>query len=188
MPRHRPLRRDAARRRDAVLAAAAEVFAAEGIDAPLEAVADRAGVGRATLYRNFPDRDSLVAAVLDEAFDRLEARADELSGQPGALFDLIEDLAMIQDRAGALADTLRQADVGRLRARRVQARLRRLFRRPLLTARDAGLINPGVSPDDALLIARMLGGALRGPSVPGRRQRALALLFDGLASGARAHG
>ena len=184
----RPLRRDAARRRSAVLIAAAEVFGEQGIDAPLEVVADRANVGRATLYRNFPDRNALIAAVLDEAFDVLEARASDLADQPGGLFDLIEDMAFIQEQAGALADALRKADLGAGQARRIQARIRRIFRRSIRAARDAGLVRPDLAADDALLITRMLGGALRGAAVAGRRERAVALLFEGLTAGGRAHG
>lgn len=59
----RPHRADAARNFDAVLEAAREVFTERGFDAPLEEVADRAGVGIATLYRNFPTREVLVENV-----------------------------------------------------------------------------------------------------------------------------
>ncbi len=52
----RPLRKDAAERREALLKAAAEAFARDGLDTPLHVIAEQAGVGRATLYRNFADR------------------------------------------------------------------------------------------------------------------------------------
>jgi AcrR family transcriptional regulator len=58
------LRADAERNRTAILAAAQEVFAEQGLEAPLEEIAARAGVGIATLYRRFPDRQQLVAAAL----------------------------------------------------------------------------------------------------------------------------
>ena len=57
----RPLRADARRNRDAILQAAREAFEADGVLTPLDAVATRAGVGNATLYRNFPTRDDLLA-------------------------------------------------------------------------------------------------------------------------------
>jgi AcrR family transcriptional regulator len=60
----RPLRRDARRNRDAILAAARQVFCDHGLEAPLEAIARRAGVGIATLYRHFPTRVDLLDAVL----------------------------------------------------------------------------------------------------------------------------
>lgn len=60
------LRADATRNRDAILAAAKEIFAERGIEASLEEIAARARVGIATLYRRFPSRQDLVAAALIE--------------------------------------------------------------------------------------------------------------------------
>ncbi|MEU6538057.1 helix-turn-helix domain-containing protein [Streptomyces sp. NPDC047000] len=60
---HRPLRADARRNREKILAAAARVFTTEGLDAQMERIAKEAGVGSATLYRNFPTRETLVEAV-----------------------------------------------------------------------------------------------------------------------------
>ena len=62
----RRLRADAARNRDVIVAVARDVFAEHGLEAPLEAIAARAGVGIATLYRRFPSREKLVAAALME--------------------------------------------------------------------------------------------------------------------------
>jgi AcrR family transcriptional regulator len=59
----RPLRADARRNRDRILAAAVRVFADEGLEAHLERIAKEAGVGSATLYRNFPTREALIEAV-----------------------------------------------------------------------------------------------------------------------------
>jgi AcrR family transcriptional regulator len=63
-PAVKGLRRDAQRNRDAIVAAAQEVFAEQGLEAPLEEIARRAGVGIGTLYRRFPTRVDLVDAVL----------------------------------------------------------------------------------------------------------------------------
>lgn len=59
----RPLRADARRNRDKILTAATSVFAEAGLDAHLERIAKAAGVGSATLYRNFPTREALIEAV-----------------------------------------------------------------------------------------------------------------------------
>jgi len=75
----RPLRADARRNRDAILAAAREAFDADGVLAPLDAVATRAGVGNATLYRNFPTRDDLLAEVMQASLVDALAEADELA-------------------------------------------------------------------------------------------------------------
>ena len=81
--RARPLRADAQRNRDKLLAAATHAFAAHGEDVALEAVAARAGVGIGTLYRHFPSRDALVIAAYRHEVARLCAAASELlAAQP----------------------------------------------------------------------------------------------------------
>lgn len=57
-------RKDQQRNREALLSAAREVFAVQGIDAPLDVIAKRAGLGNATLYRHFPTRQTLVIEIL----------------------------------------------------------------------------------------------------------------------------
>ena len=74
----RPLRADAQRNRDKLLAAATEAFAADGADVALETVAARAGVGIGTLYRHFPSRDALVVAAYQHEVDALCAAAADL--------------------------------------------------------------------------------------------------------------
>jgi AcrR family transcriptional regulator len=75
----RPLRADARRNREAILRAALEAFEAEGVFTSLDGVAARAGVGNATLYRNFPTRDDLLAAVIESSTAEALAGADELA-------------------------------------------------------------------------------------------------------------
>ncbi|WP_406196359.1 TetR/AcrR family transcriptional regulator [Kitasatospora sp. NBC_01560] len=72
-------RTDARRNRERLLAAAQQAFAEAGAEASLNDIARRAGVGPGTLYRHFPTRDALLAAVLQERVERLCARADELA-------------------------------------------------------------------------------------------------------------
>lgn len=76
---NRPLRADARRNFDALLAAAREAFAANGTSASLEDIARRAGVGIGTLYRNFPTRDALVEAVYVDEVDAVVAAAEATS-------------------------------------------------------------------------------------------------------------
>jgi AcrR family transcriptional regulator len=73
------LRADAQRNRDAILGAARETFETDGVLASLDGIALRAGVGNATLYRNFPTRDDLLAAVIRTSNDLALAEADELA-------------------------------------------------------------------------------------------------------------
>ncbi|MEU6394500.1 helix-turn-helix domain-containing protein [Streptomyces sp. NPDC046939] len=80
---HRPLRADAQRNRDKILAAAVRVFTEEGLDAHFERIAKEAGVGSGTLYRNFPTREALVEAAYRNELARLcDAAPDLLAAMP----------------------------------------------------------------------------------------------------------
>ncbi|MEV7357016.1 helix-turn-helix domain-containing protein [Kitasatospora sp. NPDC091276] len=81
----RPLRADAQRNRDKILAAAVRVFSEEGLDAHFERIAREAGVGTGTLYRNFPTREALIEAAYRNEVARLcEAASDLLATMPPA--------------------------------------------------------------------------------------------------------
>ena len=99
------LRADAERNRQRIIEAARAVFAEAGLDVPLEAIAQRAGVGIATLYRRFPTRDDLVAA----SFAPREAAVERGLPDPGPRGDRVErrvEAALGEDRAGRLDDAL----------------------------------------------------------------------------------
>ena len=80
------MRADARRNRDAILRAARDVFQREGIFAPIDGIATAAGVGNATLYRNFPTRDDLLAAVIEDSVRELleDSTAVERDAEPDA--------------------------------------------------------------------------------------------------------
>jgi AcrR family transcriptional regulator len=68
-----PLRADARRNRDQILAAAREIFTERGVDVAMEEIARRASVGVGTLYRRFADREALIRAVFHETYQVVEA-------------------------------------------------------------------------------------------------------------------
>jgi len=78
-----PLRADAQRNYDAVIAAAREAFATRGTQASLDDIAEQAGVGNATLYRHFPTRDALIVETLRLPLAELAAIARELDPETG---------------------------------------------------------------------------------------------------------
>lgn len=80
---HRPLRADARRNREKLVAAAAKAFAEGGLDAQVEDIARRAGVGVGTLYRHFPTKDALVAALAEDHFERLADTVEAALETPG---------------------------------------------------------------------------------------------------------
>jgi AcrR family transcriptional regulator len=76
-PVPRVLRADARRNREAILAAAKKLFADEGLDAQMPDIAKSAKVGVGTVYRHFPTKDDLIAALAEERFERLAEKARE---------------------------------------------------------------------------------------------------------------
>jgi AcrR family transcriptional regulator len=92
----RPLRADAQRNRTRILEAAEVVFAAEGIEVPVDTIAEKAGVGVGTLYRHFPTKEKLCEAILLERLVDLtaDARAKADAPDPGqAFFAFLNHLA-----------------------------------------------------------------------------------------------
>jgi len=86
---HRPQRADARRNREKVVAAAAAAFAESGLEAQVEDIARRAGVGVGTVYRHFPTKEALVDALAAEHFDDLANIAEAAlreDGEPWAIF------------------------------------------------------------------------------------------------------
>src|SRR5689334_23961309 len=73
----RALRADARRNRQRIVEGACAVFRERGLDVPLEEIADRAGVGIATLYRRFPTREELIAAVFEAQLLEVATAAEE---------------------------------------------------------------------------------------------------------------
>ncbi|MFF5988536.1 TetR/AcrR family transcriptional regulator [Prauserella flavalba] len=159
----------AARNRAALIGAAREIYAESGLAAPLSAIARRAGVSQGVLYRHFPDRDTVAAAVLEENVRQIEDAAGKedasLAGVLGVVtWHLTESAAFISllhpdgrhrgDRTHALAEDL---------SRRVERALRvHLPEGHRLSAAD-----------DLMLAVAMVSGAVTGPTRAERERRAL---------------
>jgi len=101
------MRADAQKNYDHLLEVAREVVAEQGAEASMRDIARRAGVGIGTLYRHFPTREALLAALLGQIFDRLRAKAEELdsSAAPGdALVAWLREIvAIAHDHRGVIA-------------------------------------------------------------------------------------
>ena len=101
------MRADAQKNYDHLLDIGREVVAEQGADASMRDIARRAGVGIGTLYRHFPTREALLAALLGKIFDRLTAKAGELdsSDAPGAALVawLREIVAIAHHHRGVIA-------------------------------------------------------------------------------------
>jgi AcrR family transcriptional regulator len=158
-----PRRADALRNRERVIEAAAEVFAVKGMDAGVPEIAARAGVGKATVYRSFPSKEHLVAAV---ACERLEWIAEittaalmrDDAGQ--ALIDVIVAIAEQQatDRAiaGSLAAEIHLPELDAARAT-THAALEALVDR----GRAAGALRPDATAEDLRVLFTGVAQVLR---------------------------
>jgi AcrR family transcriptional regulator len=107
--RVRALRSDARRNREAVLAAARERLAEDGLDGPIEDIARAAGVGVGTVYRHFPSKSELIAALVRDRFERIAERTEEALAEDDpweAFCDLMRFSAELQMRDRALSQFL----------------------------------------------------------------------------------
>lgn len=102
------LRADATRNRERIIVAAREVLLEHGTDAPLDEIAKRAGVGNATVYRHFADRQELALQVALSVTDRITQRAEEALAQEPDAFDALRRFVheAADERVGALCPML----------------------------------------------------------------------------------
>jgi AcrR family transcriptional regulator len=181
-PDTRPLRSDARRNRARVLAAARELFAAEGVDVPLDEIARRAGVGAGTVHRHFPAKDALLREiVLADLQRRLDAaRAEAKRADPAeALFGLLEGLLDDGLSNAALKTALAASgiDLASERTDELDGLLAELLR----GAQRAGAVRDDLDVNDvkAVLAAGLAAQAYQG--IPAGRVRHIrALIFEGL--------
>ncbi|MEU1470565.1 TetR family transcriptional regulator [Streptomyces sp. NPDC005761] len=181
-----PQRRDARRNRQLLVEAGHEVFTEQGLQAPLDVIARRAGVGNATLYRHFPTRAALVEAVFrdqltgtTEAGERARAAADAWAGLNDYLRAVFDALAA--DRGTNDLMTTHVEGIEALDA--VHTHNRETIELLLERGRQQGAIRPDVTTEDVLFALAALGRAvpaLTAATTPDAWHRPLALLLDGL--------
>ena len=179
----RPLRADALRNEDAVLEAAKEVFATSGVDAPVREIATRAGVGVATLYRRFPTRSDLVAAVFRREVDTcaLEATALASDHPPGeALARWLKRYTEFIGTKKGLAAALHSGDPAfEMLPDYFRAKFEPALASLLAAAATAGEVRGDVEPYDLLRAIGSLAAA-SGEDGAAHTERMLNLLLDGL--------
>jgi AcrR family transcriptional regulator len=189
-PPDRRVRADAQRSLDALLVAAKDVFATSGVDAPVREIADRAGVGVGTLYRHFPRRADLIAAVFRREIDACADIAPVLASSHAAFDSLATWMqryaAFVATKRG-LAEALHSGDPAfDTLPRHFDRRLRPAFRQLLEAAAASGEVREDVDADELLGAVASLCLSAHNAG-PGRAERMVALLVDGLRHGA-AHG
>jgi AcrR family transcriptional regulator len=152
------LRRDAAINRDRLIRAAEEVFAARGSAATLDDVAKAAGVGPATLYRRFANKDALVAEVLSGYFQRLIALAEIAEHAPAqrCLDVFLQTVGVeLAEKAGLAAP-----EWGDLAPKPLVEELRRRSSALLTRAQQSGAVRRDVNPADITAAVWALRGVI----------------------------
>jgi AcrR family transcriptional regulator len=188
----RPLRADAQRNRDKLLAAATEAFAEEGEDVALETIAARASVGIGTLYRHFPNREALTAAAYRHEVGELCATAGDLlaSGSADeALRAWAERFADYIATKRAMGNALRAAGAS---DSPLFAETREQILGALRLLLDAGAIDGTLRADvDPKDVMRVMNGIWYLPDGPEWREsvsKMLGLVIDGLRYGVSGRG
>jgi AcrR family transcriptional regulator len=181
----KPLRADARRNRERILAAAEHVFATRGASASTEEVAAEAGVAIGTVFRHFPTKRDLLSAILKTLLERLTADARTLAGADPATA-LFEFFTHVVEQAAAKRSVVELLAEGGVRVGVTEA-LRGLSDALgvlLERAREAGAVRPRVRLDEVLaLLAATAQGALNGNWSDDLRGRALDVVFAGLRPG-----
>ncbi len=184
----RRVRADAQRNLDALLQSAKAVFSTSGVDAPVREIAEKAGVGTGTVYRHFPRRSDLVAAVFRREIDACADAAAILAAEREpfeALANWMQRYAAFVAAKRGLAKALHSGDPAfdALPAYFDQ-RLRPALRTLLESAAAGGEVRADVDADDLLGAVASLCMSSHN-DVPGRAERMVALLVDGLRYGAK---
>jgi AcrR family transcriptional regulator len=177
------LRRDALANRSRLVAAARDVFSEHGLAVPLEAIAERAGVGIATLYRRFPTRDTLIEAAFEDHLEAYAHAAEEALAATDARTGFaayVERICAMQaaDRGfqDILTSTFPHAPGLEAQRRHGYARSVELIDR----AKAAGALRPDFVPEDLILLLLANAGvvAATGHDAPDAWRRFAALMLQ----------
>jgi AcrR family transcriptional regulator len=151
------VRADASQNRTRILDAARELYAAKGLDVTMRAVARRAGLGLATLYRHFPDREALVAGTFAHELADCDRLSEEALADPDpwrALRGVVDHAVRAQAANRNLtlafrAEFLDEVEVGEARTR-AMGNINELVRR----AKESGDLRADFSPSDLALLVQ----------------------------------
>lgn len=185
----RRVRADAQRNIDTLLKTALTVFATSGVDAPVREIADKAGVGVGTIYRHFPQRSDLIAAVFRREIDACADAASTLAAETTPFDALAKWMTRYVEFIAAkrgLAAALHSGDPAYVSLpvyfdQRLRPALQRLFE----TAIAAGVIRTGAKPNELLRAVASLC-TVADDVGPDYARSMIGLLLDGLRYGATA--
>jgi AcrR family transcriptional regulator len=180
------LRADAERNRTALLSAAREIFGEQGLDASLDEIARRAGVGNATLYRRFPSRRDLVAEVFASKMSEYVDLADQSLAEPdpwAAFVSYLTHICEMQAHDRGLSELLVTTgfdDDERLAELRVVAQ--RGAAEVIKRAQQASVLRADFTRQDIRLLMMANAGVAARSTDPDAWRRQLTLLLEGVAA------
>ena len=151
----RQLRSDAERNRKRLLEAAQTLFRERGLDVSVAEIAQAAGVGRGTLFRNFASKEDLIEAVVAERMYEAAGRGEELLGAEDpaeALFEFLAEMIGTQQVDRALFEALDETWLSKEVIRPAHAAVFDVLGRLLTRAQEAGTVRADVGPMDLLML------------------------------------
>ncbi|REE61380.1 TetR family transcriptional regulator [Streptomyces sp. 3212.3] len=184
-------RADALRNRERIVTAAREMFVEFGPEVPFDEIARRAGVGNATVYRNFPDRDALAREVVCWVMDRTAEDAERALAESGDAFEALSRFvhAAADERISALCPMAASAfDEHHPDLEAARERVERLIVELMDRARAAGQLRPDIGVGDLMIAVAQLSRPPAGTgcvSLDRFVHRHLQLFLDGLRAPAR---
>lgn len=164
----------------ALLSAATRLFAEYGVNAPIEPLAEMAKVSRATLYRHFPDRKSILLALFDQTIDELLLE-DARSNPASDLYLKITKFASLAKRSPVMADAWREIPKNDPDLTERHRRITAHFEQPLQDALRAGTVRADLTLHDVITVIRMVAAGSRYPEDISY-ERIIDLAFNGLRS------
>jgi AcrR family transcriptional regulator len=184
------LRADAARNRSQLLEVARALFAERGLDVPLDEIARRAGVGNATLYRRFPTRCHLVAAVFTDALREIVSAAERALAEQEDAWDAFAGhlifLCETQAANRGIADLLTSAVSGSPELERLRGLAFDSLAVLIDRAKASGDLRADFRHEDVVLILMANAGLIdRTAPAPEASRRHLGYVLDGLRAPAR---
>jgi len=189
-PAERPLRADARRNRERILAAARTAFAEAGVHAQMEDVARRAGVGVGTVYRHFPTKEALIGELLAQKFRLLlegARRALDIEDPWEAFAGTLRRNAELMAADATVQDALMRVEADWTYAEEARNELKATFSLVIDRAKAAGVIRDDFTIQDVpMLMCGLSSTMAAGPS--NERfdwRRHLELMLDGIRAGAR---
>jgi AcrR family transcriptional regulator len=153
----RPLRADAERNRRRLLDAATAIFCERGLEVGVGEIAERAGVGRGTLFRNFPSKEHLIAAIVVERMRESAARGRAVLDAPDpgeALFTLIEQSVGMQQTDRAVFDALDDTWLANPEIRAAHNDLMGVLEALVERAQESGAVRSDVSAVDVMMMVK----------------------------------